>query len=273
MSTTTTTQNIPVKKPRASSKKTTTKEEVAVVKEVEPKKKGGKKAKKEAVAEEDLLEDDDVVEPVTEVKKKRASKKEEVVEPVTEVKKRASKKVEAVVEESSDGDEKVETVRAEKRTVDRESVMADFDSIIGDINTLIESVRESSNKKGGVGIQSLRGLNARIKTLQKHTCRIAKGKKVKKATCANSGFNKLVDISDEMCKFAGWDITEHPEKSRNDVTRFICDYVKKNDLQYQENRQKIVLDEKLSKLLGTDKDMVTYSGIQTHIKHHYPKKA
>jgi chromatin remodeling complex protein RSC6 len=260
MSTTTTTQNISVKKPRAS-KKTITKEEVAVVKDVEPKKKGGKRAKKEVV-EDELLEEEEVVEPVVEVtKKKRASKK--VVEEVAEVEKKLTSEDEEVVEKSSP---------TGKRTVDRESVMSDFDSIIEYVNTLVESVRESS-KKGGVGVQSLRSINSRLKILQKHTSRIAKGKKVKKATCANSGFNKLVDISDEMCKFAGWEPTEIPSKSRNDVTKFICNYVKEKDLQFPENRQKIVIDSKLRKLLNTDDEMVTYSGIQKHLSAHYPKKA
>jgi chromatin remodeling complex protein RSC6 len=259
MSTTTTTQNISVKKPRAS-KKTITKEEVAVVKDVEPKKKGGKRAKKEVV-EDELLEEEEVVEPVVEVtKKKRASKK--VVEEVAEVEKKLTSDEEVVEKSSPTG----------KRTVDRESVMSDFDSIIEYVNTLVESVRESS-KKGGVGVQSLRSINSRLKILQKHTSRIAKGKKVKKATCANSGFNKLVDISDEMCKFAGWEPTEIPSKSRNDVTKFICNYVKEKDLQFPENRQKIVIDSKLRKLLNTDDEMVTYSGIQKHLSAHYPKKA
>jgi chromatin remodeling complex protein RSC6 len=252
MSTTTTTPNILVKKQRAS-KKTINKEKVEVVKDVENTKKGGKKAKKEVVKEE--LFEKEVVEPVVDVTtKKRASKK--VAE---EVEKKLTSSDEEVVEKSPPSG---------KRTVSRESVMVDFDSLIVDINSLIESVREDC-KKGGCGIQALRGLNARIKTLQKHTCRIAKGKKVKKATCANSGFNKPVTVSQEMKNFAGWDTSCDVLHSRNDVTKYICNYVKENDLQYPKNRQKIMIDNKLKELLDTDEDMVTYSGIQTCIKHHY----
>jgi chromatin remodeling complex protein RSC6 len=243
------TQNIVVKKTRAKKV-----EEVVVKKVEEVVAKKEKKSKKEAVVEEELEEE----QPVLDTKKKRASKKAVVEEEVTEL---------ASVDEE-------ESVKAEKRVVDRESVMSDFDSLIQTIEALVDSIR--SGDKSAVGVQSLRSLNSKLKTLQKHTSKIAKGKKVKKAVSTNSGFNKPIPVSREMKEFAGWDKSEEVLHSRNDVTKFICGYVKDKNLQYPENRQQIVLDTKLKKLLNTDGvDMLTYSGIQKYIKHHYPasKKA
>src|SRR5690606_19579916 len=43
-----------------------------------------------------------------------------------------------------------------------------------------------------------------------------------------SGFAKPLPISNELSEFTGWDVNEM--KSRNDITRYICDYIKNNNL-------------------------------------------
>jgi chromatin remodeling complex protein RSC6 len=239
---------VAVKKPRASKKvveaATESKESVVVKKP---------RASKKKVEEEEVLEEEEVA-----VKKPRASKKKELV---------------SVVEEEVLEDSVTEVVDTKKK-VDRESVMLDFDSIIKANEDEIESLRSGDGKTKG--IQFLRSTNSKLKKLQKHVSKIAKGKKQKRTDSSpNSGFKQTVEISPEMRKFAGW--ADDELHSRNDVTTFICKYVKDKELQFPENRQKIVLDTKLRKLLnvkpGDGNDMVTYAGIQTHIKHHYPKPA
>jgi chromatin remodeling complex protein RSC6 len=76
-----------------------------------------------------------------------------------------------------------------------------------------------------------------------------------------------------MAKFTGWDPTEL--KSRVDVTKFICAYVKDHNLQNPEDRRQILADPKLTKLLKYDVkkegNPLTYFRIQTSLKNHFPK--
>ena len=80
---------------------------------------------------------------------------------------------------------------------------------------------------------------------------------------------KPVDISSEMRKFTGWD--EEP-KSRVQVTKYICDYIKENDLQNPADRRQIRPNAQLKKILrlkGEQKDPLTYYTLQKHIQHHF----
>jgi hypothetical protein len=63
----------------------------------------------------------------------------------------------------------------------------------------------------------------------------------------SSSFMKSVTISEEIADFTGWE----PEdlKSQDDVTNYIIQYIKENDLQNPENTSQIQLDKKLHKLL------------------------
>jgi chromatin remodeling complex protein RSC6 len=90
----------------------------------------------------------------------------------------------------------------------------------------------------------------------------------------NSGFLKPVKISKEMAKFTGWEANEL--RSRVDVTKMICDYIKKNNLQNPSDRRQIMADTKLSKLLNYDSkkdtEPLTYYRIQSFMKPHFVKE-
>jgi chromatin remodeling complex protein RSC6 len=135
-------------------------------------------------------------------------------------------------------------------------------------------LRENQNKNKG--IKFLRTLNKKLKTLRNQSGRIIKQKNSTKKTVTNnvnSGFLKPVAISNEMAKFTGWDPTEL--KSRVDVTKFLCSYIKDNDLQNPKDRRQIFADAKLSKLLKYDSKKeekpLTYFMIQKCLKNHFPK--
>ena len=87
----------------------------------------------------------------------------------------------------------------------------------------------------------------------------------------NSGFLKPVPISKEMAKFTGWSADE--PRSRVDVTKYICNYIKENDLQNPEDRRQILADSKLRKLLKYDPESatqpLTYFHIQSLMKNHF----
>jgi chromatin remodeling complex protein RSC6 len=79
---------------------------------------------------------------------------------------------------------------------------------------------------------------------------------------------KPVRISNEMASFTKWDPSQL--YSRVDVTKFLCAYIKTNQLQNPEDRRKIVCDEKLSSLLKLDSNYsLTYPGLQQHIQQHF----
>jgi chromatin remodeling complex protein RSC6 len=65
-----------------------------------------------------------------------------------------------------------------------------------------------------------------------------------------SGFSKPQLITDEMADFAGWE--RGCEKSRNDINRALCAYIKENGLQAESNKRLIQPDENLAELLQYD---------------------
>jgi upstream activation factor subunit UAF30 len=101
-----------------------------------------------------------------------------------------------------------------------------------------------------------------------------KKKKSGRTNNKNSGFLKPVPISKEMAKFTGWNQDEL--RSRVEVTKYICDYISQHDLQNPEDRRQIRPDTRLQKLLGFNpkksKEPLRYYSLQTHLKHHFPKK-
>jgi chromatin remodeling complex protein RSC6 len=162
------------------------------------------------------------------------------------------------------------SVKKKRRVPTKESVAEGFDDLVAIIEEEINRLRESPGKAKGV--KFLRSLGKRTKTLRGHAVRVMKQKqKTNRKNNTNSGFLKPVQISKEMAKFTGWN---HEDlKSRVDVTKYICKYIRDNDLQNPEDRRQIVADKKLAKLLeySTDNDEkpLTYYRIQTYMKKHF----
>lgn len=162
----------------------------------------------------------------------------------------------------------------------KESVIESFDEIVELIEEEINRLRTSETKTKGV--KFLRTLNKRVKTLRGQTNRVMKQKQKtnRKKNSENSGFLKPVPVTAEIAKFAGWD----PEElhSRVDVTKCICEYIKKNELQNPNDRRQINPDVKLQRLLNykpgetLDKDgnpqTLKYYNLQTYMTRLFPKK-
>ena len=150
----------------------------------------------------------------------------------------------------------------------KETVTSGFEELVSLVDEEIERLRDSQQKSKG--IKFLRTLGKKVKTLQSHSSRVMKQKtKTNRKNNTNSGFLKPVKISSEMAKFTGW----KPEdlKSRVDVTKFICNYIREHKLQNPEDRRQIVADKKLSKLLDYNEGdkPLTYYRIQTYMKKHF----
>lgn len=183
-----------------------------------------------------------VAEQKAQSRARRAPRKEVVEEIVEEV------------EEEVTSDGEIETTTpggTKKRFVPtKESVMEAFDEIVALIEEEIKHRRADDTKTKGV--KFLRTLNKRVKTLRGQSGRVMKQKQKsgRKKNPVNSGFNKKVPVSKEMARFAGWDPKE--EHSRVEVTKFLCKYIKDNDLQNPTDRRQIKPDAKLRKLLNYD---------------------
>jgi upstream activation factor subunit UAF30 len=162
----------------------------------------------------------------------------------------------------------------------RDLVLQQFEDIVADIEKEIDQIRDNDSKSTK-GIKFLRSINKRIKLLRNQSARLIKNKRnadgisstQKKNNSNNSGFLKPVKISKEMAKFTGWN--EDELRSRVQVTKWICDYIKTNNLQNPEDRRQINVDTKLSKLLKYDTKKetqpLTYYALQKHLKSHFIK--
>jgi chromatin remodeling complex protein RSC6 len=160
-----------------------------------------------------------------------------------------------------------------RRVPTRDSIIESFDELIKSIESEMEALREGDTKNKG--IKFLKTMNKRLKILKNQSARIIKQKRVstKKSTNNNSGFLKPVKISTEMAKFTGWD--KETLKSRVDVTKFLCTYIKDNNLQNPVDKRQILADGKLQKLLKYDPkketEPLTYFRLQNKLKGHFIK--
>ena len=166
----------------------------------------------------------------------------------------------------------VETPRLTRRFVTRETVAETGTQLIDFINAEVERVR--AGEKGAGGVRFLKSVVKQIKGYNADVARVTKQKQKNKRTQnTNSGFLKPVKISSDMCEFTGWDESEL--KSRVEVTKFICDYIKENDLQKPGDRRVILADKKLSKLLNYDSKKdgdLRYFDVQRYLKPHFVKE-
>jgi chromatin remodeling complex protein RSC6 len=147
-----------------------------------------------------------------------------------------------------------------------ESVLNLFNDLIGIIDDEIKRIKESPTKTKGC--KFLRSIKRRVITLRTQHRRILKQKRKTQCTNRNYGFQKPVQISNELAEFTGWPKEEL--RSRVDVTKYICNYITENNLQNPQDRRQIIPDNKLQKLLGFNpkksKEPLKYYTIQSCLK-------
>lgn len=157
-----------------------------------------------------------------------------------------------------------------RRVVDRDSVLNDFDSLLGSIEAQVVELRSAADKK--LGVKYLKSVVKTLKSLRADSSRVMKVKKrAPRSKNTQSGFMKPVPISEEMVKFCKWE--KDVPKSRVDVTKYICNYIKENSLQYPKDKRIILPDNKLKTLLNvSDDDKLTYYTLQKKIQPHFTTK-
>jgi chromatin remodeling complex protein RSC6 len=160
-----------------------------------------------------------------------------------------------------------------RREVSKESLLASLDEVMNMIDEEVNKMRESSSKTNTKGVKFLRTLKKRLSTIKSDTSKVVKQKPLtKRKTNGNSGFLKPVKISSEMAKFTKWGSDDM--KSRVDVTKYICNYIKEHNLQNPSDKRQILADDSLCKILSYDpkKDgTLTYPKMQGYLKRHFTK--
>jgi len=205
--------------------------------------------------------------------KKATSKK--VTKPLEQVEEQTQSQ--EVPQEQTQQETPTETTTTTKKVVSRETLFEDFDTLVENLTQEISAIRESGDKGRMQEAKYLRSVIKTVNTLKKTTTKVLKQKRRRKpvdgSKASTSGFLKPVSISKEMSKFAGWE--ENDLKSRVDVTKSICEYIREKNLQNPKDKRQIVPDAKLRKLLNfstKDKKVLTYYELQKCIQPHFPKK-
>lgn len=183
---------------------------------------------------------------------------------------------EAVVIPSSEivsevpGDATIEMLlKTRKGAFSRTDLTMAFDMLLTRLESEMTETRDS--KKRDVNIRIWKSLINDVKKLKVSSLKSMKKSKRVPTTGNKSGFMKPMAISEEMIKFTGWDVSEL--KSRNDVTKYVCDYIKDNNLQNPKDKRQINSDRKLRELLAydpeTESEPLTYCTIQKKIQRHF----
>lgn len=231
-------------------------------------KKKERKDKKETPApvNEDIVEETVVETPV----QKSSKKSKKAVEPVV-----TETVTETVAETNTETTE--QTGKRQRRVVTKESVLEDFDLLLSELEKEIESLRDTNTKdtktRKTKGVKFLKSVTKNIKTLRNDASRVMRTRKQStRPKNTSSGFMKPVQISPEMAKFTGWE--PDVPRSRVDVTKYLCKYIRDNDLQNPEDRRIIRPDSQLKTLLNIQdgsKDPLMYYSLQKYIQHHFKK--
>lgn len=200
---------------------------------------------------------------------KRSKKPKNVEEPVEEhVEETVDEHTEEHVEQTEESGESLR-----RREVTKESLLSSLDEVMNMIEEEVTKMRESSSRGNPKNVKFLRTLKKRLSTIKSDTSKVVKQKsQTKRKTNGNSGFLKPVKISSEMAKFTKWGSDDM--KSRVDVTKYICNYIKEHNLQNPSDKRQILADDSLCKILGYDpkKDgTLTYPKMQGFLKRHFTK--
>ena len=119
-------------------------------------------------------------------------------------------------------------------------------------------------------------LSAQVKALEKSVKKQMKQlqreaqKNKNKGNRKASGFAVPSKISNDLCKFMGK--PEGSEMARTEVTKYIIQYIKTNNLPDKNNKKVIKPDNALKSLLNLKpNDEVTYFNLQKYMNKHFVK--
>lgn len=157
----------------------------------------------------------------------------------------------------------MEKILQENSTEIYENIFKQFDSILEDLTNLKTNFSSIQNK--------VKTLEKNVKKDYKKLSKEAEKNK-NKGNRKPSGFAKPTIVSKELCEFLNK--SEGTQIARTDVTRALIDYITKNNLQNNTNKQIIVPDDKLKILLGIkdNEPSLSYFTLQKYMNKHFIKK-
>ena len=176
---------------------------------------------------------------------------------------------EEAIEESisEDVETTTNTTKKTKKTLQKQDFVQKFEYLFSAYEDQLKAARKQPN-------QSV-SLHKYLSQLKKDVFQILKLKKRKSGDSTVSGFMKPVDVSTELRSFLG-NLPEDAEITRVLVTRKLCEYIKQQGLQQNEDKRFIIPDDKLKSLFSIAADdndtKLSYYGIQQLIQRHISKK-
>lgn len=203
-----------------------------------------------------------------------------------EVTKRSTKKVvkEEVVVEAPvvDTEHETDSEESEKKTrtrrvVNKESLIASIQELNAQLESELTKQKDASEKHV-IGNRFIRRVHKALRLIETDSKKVLKMKTSNRKASATSGFMKPVMISEEMATFTGLDKTG--SFPRPTITKFVCEYIKKNNLQNPKDKREFRVDTSLQKLLkynpsNPPKDEqgqpipMTYFRLQKYMQHHF----
>jgi chromatin remodeling complex protein RSC6 len=144
-----------------------------------------------------------------------------------------------------------------------EKMVTQFGDILTTLSAFRSQITILQNQVKGLE----KSYNKKIKNMEKE---VKKNKS--KGNRKPSGFAVPTKITNELCDFMKLD--HGTAVARTEVTQYIINYIKQNELQWKENRKIIKPDKALTSLLSVeDKDEVTYFNLQKYMNRHFKKSA
>ena len=150
-----------------------------------------------------------------------------------------------------------------------DSYMKKMAERIAEVNSSLNEMKVAQDKYR----ESVKKLNHVYEMMVKKEQKQANKPKKERKAC---GFAVAVPVSDIMCEFM--EVEKGSLVARTDITKRLNAYIKANGLENPENRQQILPDERLWKILGVDSDgtakdvVITHFNIQKYINGHFLKK-
>jgi chromatin remodeling complex protein RSC6 len=152
--------------------------------------------------------------------------------------------------------------------------LVEANELISELTGIVDTLKAENARLREANKAVLSSVEATVKKAVKYVRKATKGKRPKRKASPNSGFQKPVAVTDELCKFLN-----KPTGtliSRTDVGKSIRDYIKTHDLQNPADRREIRPDNNLTRLLrlntATLKDEpLTYFNLNGKMNHLFVK--
>lgn len=152
--------------------------------------------------------------------------------------------------------------------------LVEANELIAELTGIVDTLKAENTRLREANKAVLSTVEATVKKAVKYVRKATKGKRPKRKASPNSGFQKPVAVTDELCKFLN-----KPTGtliSRTDVGKSIREYIKAHDLQNPADRREIRPDNNLTRLLRLNPaalkdEPLTYFNLNGKMNHLFVK--